>query len=94
MMRALTFKSPFAEPVKSAFGLHLTYPLERFLELSLSLSLNCLPYCFAVYCQHLEKLKVATSAAHKFEALLVLKVSCSPNKKTLHFVFDLKILFA
>lgn len=48
-------------------------------SLSLSISLGCSHLRFGS-CQHLEKLKVAISAAHKFEAALVFKVSCSAEK--------------
>lgn len=50
-----------------------------FPTLSLSLSFGSSHLRFGS-CQHLEKLKVAISAAHKFEASLVFKVSCSAEK--------------
>lgn len=49
------------------------------LPLSFSISLGRSHLRFGS-CQHLEKLKVAISAAHKFEAALVFKVSCSAEK--------------
>lgn len=74
----MTFKSPFPEHSQT---LHVTCLLQLhfLLALSLSISLGRSHLRFGS-CQHLEKLKVAISAAHKFEAALVFKVSCSAEK--------------
>lgn len=76
--RVVTFKSPFPGHSQT---LHVTCLLQLhfLLFLSLSISLGRSHLRFGS-CQHLEKLKVAISAAHKFEAALVFKVSCSAEK--------------
>lgn len=81
--RVVTFKSPFAERSQIACNMVAStlFPTCS-LFLSLSLSLSLAPSLSRSHlrfgsCQHLEKLKVAVSAAHKFEAALVFKVSCS-----------------
>lgn len=81
----MTYKSPFAERSQIACNMVASTPfptcslfrsLSLSLSVSLSLSLSRSHLRFGS-CQHLEKLKVAVSAAHKFEAALVFKVSPS-----------------